>query len=375
MDVESLTIFTKWFAHHLSNFDYKWLWEQWKNIQNKEQNNFISEVLSNCIRLSYYARIEQITPHELHHLLPEKKEPHPPWERDDDDNDDSTRISLVSKKLLSKMQKKDPVDVVIQWLDGDSQEEDNTHTIVKDLSSNERVNIIINCLLIVGKKSFSHLLSSLERYEDFIPKYIINKEARLQALKSLIQCWETSPQQIIICADKFQTYQIVTPITIVEWFFSPSSRKLYTKQWPWELLYATFDKLVSTHRRLHHQLKEIENPNQRPNATQTDIDHFRELESKLATSMKEQKDNFLFFFQRFEVILRESLIKFKDQNTEDDLSNEQWLKITLGHLKAFGRKYYKQLRGLYGTLDILFSNTEPTISDFWKQVKSILIHF
>lgn len=26
LDVECFIIFTEWFAHHLSNFDYKWLW-------------------------------------------------------------------------------------------------------------------------------------------------------------------------------------------------------------------------------------------------------------------------------------------------------------------------------------------------------------
>ncbi|KAJ1470160.1 armadillo-type protein, partial [Baffinella frigidus] len=38
LQVECVDRFLEWFAFHLSNFDFKWLWAEWANAANQVQN-------------------------------------------------------------------------------------------------------------------------------------------------------------------------------------------------------------------------------------------------------------------------------------------------------------------------------------------------
>lgn len=79
MDVECVDRFTSWFSHHLSNFDWKWEWNDWVEhiLKNEKSVKYIAvtEILSKCMRLSYYDRIKKTIPDQLVPLLGEKAAP------------------------------------------------------------------------------------------------------------------------------------------------------------------------------------------------------------------------------------------------------------------------------------------------------------
>lgn len=78
MDLELSYRFLDWFAHHLSNFDFRWKWSEWSqdidlsNIHPKKA--FILAALDKEIRLSFAKRIREGLPAEYHPLIPEGKE-------------------------------------------------------------------------------------------------------------------------------------------------------------------------------------------------------------------------------------------------------------------------------------------------------------
>lgn len=71
--------FASWFAYHLSNFQFRWQWDEW-SISLKYENlhpkpKFIAETLGYCLRLSYHAKVLESIPQSFHRLAPAQPVP------------------------------------------------------------------------------------------------------------------------------------------------------------------------------------------------------------------------------------------------------------------------------------------------------------
>ena len=64
MKTSCIEKFSSWFSYHLSNFQYKWSWEEWKSCLEEDlespKNKFLRENLIRCMRLSYHQKIVDI---------------------------------------------------------------------------------------------------------------------------------------------------------------------------------------------------------------------------------------------------------------------------------------------------------------------------
>ena len=79
MNVACFDRFVTWFSYHLSNFQFRWSWDDWDEAlaQDPEQPKakFIREVLLKCLRLSYHQRVTDIVPETFSGFLPDKSPP------------------------------------------------------------------------------------------------------------------------------------------------------------------------------------------------------------------------------------------------------------------------------------------------------------
>lgn len=74
MQLTCVERFVRWFSYHLSNFHFRWMWDEWSDCIDLDEFNstkvFVREVLERCVRLSYYKKVVEMVPEEFAPLLP-----------------------------------------------------------------------------------------------------------------------------------------------------------------------------------------------------------------------------------------------------------------------------------------------------------------
>lgn len=71
--------FANWFSYHLSNFQFRWTWDDWSRALESDIDHpkpkFIAEVFLKCMRLSYYERLVELVPKSFERLVPPPPDP------------------------------------------------------------------------------------------------------------------------------------------------------------------------------------------------------------------------------------------------------------------------------------------------------------
>lgn len=106
--------------------------------------------------------------------------------------------------------------------------------------------MVIQSLLSIGSRSFSHFLNAMERYLPLL-RSISTGGGKADILEAAGDFWRKSWQMILIVFDKLMQYQVVEPIDVVIWAFAPRSGKgsttgLTTSEW--QLIRASVNKAI-----------------------------------------------------------------------------------------------------------------------------------
>jgi nuclear cap-binding protein subunit 1 len=389
LDTECFIIFTEWFAHYLSNFDFKWVWTQWAQPISKHtaiQQNFLSQLFTRCVRLSYYERIECAIPLEL------SEKYFPPMSRPDFKFLKGATIPgfKAAKQVYVKMKNEPTPDQLMEWLDSPdaSTVNDQTTLVIAD--------IIVSCLLQISVKSLSVLYNNIAKYKPVLLKYITNLETERQAVLAISEFWQFNSQNIVIGVQKFHSSKIVSATAIAEWVFLPSNYKYFTQHWIWEILYYSVAKSIDEVASLQKTVNELSEVVDKPTATEEEKVQYKEADEKYIAEVQNQKNLLLAIFENFESVLRSHINILNtqgDASSEEDMDDEKekvredkvipgyeylnsfWLSVTLGHFKSLGRTHFRELQPLSRTLDVLFADSDSRILSNYEQFKSLILNF
>ncbi|KAL6649921.1 hypothetical protein ACP70R_014145 [Stipagrostis hirtigluma subsp. patula] len=251
MDMECRTRLILWFSHHLSNFQFIWPWQEWSYVKDlpkwAPQRVFVQEVLEREVRLSYFEKIKQSIEDaaELEELLPPKAGPN--FKYRSDEGNENTDGHRLSKELVGMIRGKKTQRDIILWME---------EHIIPTNGTEFALTVVSQTLLDIGSKSFTHLITVLERYGQIISKLCPNEEMQLLLMDEVSAYWKNSSQMTAIAIDRMMGYRLISNLAIVKWVFSPANvDQFHVSDRPWEILRNAVSK---TYNRISDLRKEIQ---------------------------------------------------------------------------------------------------------------------
>ncbi|GAB2281271.1 Nucleic acid dioxygenase ALKBH1 [Dionaea muscipula] len=248
LDLECRTRLVLWFSHHLSNFQFIWPWEEWAYVlelpQWAPQRVFVEEVLEREVRLSYWDKIKQSIENApgLEQLLPPKGGPNFIYGSDGE----STEQHELSAELSNMVKGRQTAREIISWIE---------EKLFPVHGLEVTLRVVIQTLLSIGSKSFTHLVTVLERYGQVFSKICPDEDKQIVLIKEVNFFWKNSAQMAAIVVDRMMGYRLLSNLAIIRWVFSPENvEQLHTSDRPWEILRNAVSK---TYNRISDLRKEI----------------------------------------------------------------------------------------------------------------------
>ncbi|KAG0747196.1 hypothetical protein G6F57_006109 [Rhizopus arrhizus] len=375
MDVECIHRLYSWFSHHLSNFGFQWDWKSWEGVLTMDslapQSCFIREVLEKEIRLSYYERIKSMLPENFQTIIPVTA-PAPDFKF----SDTSDPLNVKSKEIIDSLRTKKSVeeirDLLAKYKDelaSQGVNEGEQQSLVREL--------FIQCLLLVGSKSFSHVLNVVERYLEVLRFLNSAPEGRLHTVQILASFWKNNTQFLGILLDKLLNYRVIDPTCVITWVFEEEQFKHAGRAFVWEILKNTLGKVNSRVAQVKSKLDNLQSIHEMNKAKrletevtemseaeeQQELDSIRIVENSLATVTRERKEVFLLVCQKFAQVL-----------SAIDSASQQWIYWWIsGWYKEILRVNYKECKGFIATLETLVftSDLDKRILDVFNDVKAL----
>ncbi|KAL8151569.1 hypothetical protein V2J09_021377 [Rumex salicifolius] len=250
LDVECRIRLILWFSHHLSNFQFIWPWEEWAYVLDLPkwgpQRVFVQEVLEREIRLSYWEKIKQSVENSpgFEELLPPKSVPN--FKYNAEGKEELAEGYAVSVELSSMVKGRQTAREILKWIE---------ESVAPANGWEVTFEVIVQTLLNIGSKSFTHLMTVLERYGQVIANVCPDEEKQVMLISEVSSFWKNSAQMTALTIDRMMGYRLISNLAIVRWVFSPANIDLFhTSGHPWEILTNALSK---TYNRISDLRKEV----------------------------------------------------------------------------------------------------------------------
>ena len=199
-----------------SNFRFVWPWEDWAYVIDfprwSPQRIFVQEVLDKEVRLSYWDKIKQSIDHtnSLEQLLPPRGGPS--FKFSTEEGNEITDSHSLSSELVSMVKGKKTARELSSWAD---------EKITAVHGTQVALEVVVQTLLYIGSKSFTHLTTVLERYGQVVASLCTNEEREVALIEEVSSFWKTNNQMTALTIDRMMAYRLVSNLAIVSWVFSP----------------------------------------------------------------------------------------------------------------------------------------------------------
>ncbi|KAK6731730.1 hypothetical protein RB195_007913 [Necator americanus] len=315
--------FVDWFSFHLSNFGFRWSWNDWKDCLTADRWDakriFAREVIEKCRRLSYYGQLKEFLPKSFASMIP----PPPDVVCKFDDEEQPGHEAAVKF-----------VDMIVARADDNAimaemREPDGRY-------DPDMFGIFFAVLLKTAAKSFSHTFVALSRYSTTL-KTVADTSDEMQEvlLCCLFQCWKNNHLRIIILVDKMLKMQILDCGVVISWIFSESLRSETDRQWIWEVLNTALERLSRHIHKVAHDVKilqrrvdrqKTENEEMEEVGTKTrEQEELDQQQEKLENLKDFQKSLFLDVLHKFTVLLTEFIVHSETEGTDFRTAYFAWI--------------------------------------------------
>lgn len=111
--------------------------------------------------------------------------------------------------------------------------------IISVHGSKDALEVVVQTLLDIGSKSFTHLTTVLERYAQVIAGLCSDEEKQVWLINEVSSFWKNSTQMTALTIDRMMGYRLVSNLAIVAWVFSPVNvDQFHLSDRSWEVSYS-----------------------------------------------------------------------------------------------------------------------------------------
>ncbi|KAH0556545.1 nuclear cap-binding protein subunit 1 [Cotesia glomerata] len=375
MAAASFDRFVWWFSYHLSNFQFRWSWEDWDSCLQREPEHprpkFVREVLLKVLRLSYHQKIREMMPENYAELIPAMPEPIFKFAAK---GASSLPGTVAASELVASIRRKCTPEEALNILNSlpgqNENEEANSFNPLK-------IEVFVQTLLHLGCKSFSHSFAAISKYHYVFKVLAETEESQICILQNMFALWKNHHQMLVVLTDKFLKTGIIECSTVAKWIFSKEMESEFTKIYVWEILHLTIRKKNQHVIKLSKELAEAKEKlrrTERGSGSSSEEDEANKdterptedavegMEEKLEAAESDQKNLFLIIFHGFTMCLTDRV----DYNTH-------WYKWTIGRLQQVFLAHHEQVMKYSSTLKSLVfaEDTDRHITDVFHQFISL----
>lgn len=378
MNTTCIDRFISWFSHHLSNFQFRWSWDDWADCLTqdieKPKPKFVKEVLEKCMRLSYHQRIVDIVPASFSALIP--ADPISFYKYAEESSSSLPGYALASTvgNAIKNRASNEEILIVLKDVPNPNQDEDDDEG---DGFNPLKIEVFLQTLLHLAAKSFSHSFSALAKFHEVLKTLTDSDEGKLHILRVLYEFWRSHPEMISVLVDKLIRTQIVDCAAVANWVFSPDMAHDFTRFYVWEILHSTIRKMNKHVQKIQKELDEAKEKlekqqskkvqEQRDSGDEEEMEknsededgqleeQIEKLQEKVEAAQSEQKNLFLVIFQRFIMLLTEHLVRCETAGTD---INTSWYKSCIERLQQIFLMHHLIIQQYMGTLENLLFTAE-----------------
>lgn len=225
-----------WFSFHLSNFQYRYTWDEWKSCIDKEEfagsQIFLREVIEKCRRLGSYEKIITALPKDFVKIHPCNPEVRYPIDEED------KALTQRAETFTQMFQERQPADAFLNEMKSGEENDELPYNI-------NEFGVFITVMLKMASKTYSHNFSALFRYQAVLKTVCdVSEQYQEKLLETLYACWKTNQQMLMILTDKLLKMQVIDCSAVVGWLFDEKMWPEHNRQWLFEVLNQALEKLT-----------------------------------------------------------------------------------------------------------------------------------
>uniref|UniRef100_A0A8C6KSH0 Nuclear cap binding protein subunit 1 n=1 Tax=Nothobranchius furzeri TaxID=105023 RepID=A0A8C6KSH0_NOTFU len=367
MNTTCIDRFINWFSHHLSNFQFRWSWDDWSDCLTQDlempKPKFVKEVLEKSMRLSYHQRIVDIVPATFSALIP--AEPLFSYKYEDESSASlpGYPVSITVGNAIKNRASNEEILAILKEVPNPNQEDDDDEG---ESFNPLKIDVFLQTLLHLAAKSFSHSFSALGKFHEILKTLTDSDDGKLHILKVVYEVWRNHPQMIAVLVDKMIRTQIVDCAAVANWLFSQDMAHEFTRLFIWEILHSTIRKMNKHVQKIQKELEEAKDKlekQQHKRVTGNDFEdeegqleeQIERLQEKVESAQSEQKNLFLVIFQRFIMLLTEHLVRCETGSVD---ITTPWYKNCIERLQQVFLMHHGTIQQYMGTLENLLFTAE-----------------
>ena len=136
---------------------------------------------------------------------------------------------LLSTELTAMVKSKKTAKDIQVWVED---------KILPSLGQNIAIEVVVQTLFYLGSKSFTHMVTVLERYGQILNKLASDQNLQVFLIQEVSKVWQNSAQMTAIAIDRMMGYRIISNLAIVCWVFAPeNAEKFHIADYIWEVIY------------------------------------------------------------------------------------------------------------------------------------------